>query len=381
MKIAVFSDAYLPQINGLTFTLQKMQNYMEENDIEYRYFVPGNSGFTPAANITPVQSMKCILYPECRVTLPVYTRVARQLALFRPDLIHVMTPLSLGVMGLKYARDHEIPMTACFANDFAQYLSYYHLRALEPAVWRYLAWFYSHAELNFALSQHSAERLRRRVIGANIRVLGNGVEPELFSPQLFDADLRRHYAAPDEALLLYVGRLAAEKEIEVIMNAARLLDAGRVRYRLLCVGDGPLRGALAQMLLPRVRFLGYKVGEELQRLYAAADIFVFASRIETYGNVILEAMASGLPIVAVDAGGVRENLRHGVNGIACAPGDAPAMASGIELLIKDKALRQTMAQNARRHALTRSWDHIFDQLFEQLRLLGVDMPRRRQRIS
>lgn len=380
MKIAVFSDAYLPQINGLTFTLQKMQDYMEKNDIQYNYFVPSNSGVGQAANIHPVQSMKFILYPECRVTLPVYTRVARKLDLFRPDLIHIMTPLSLGVMGLKYARDHGIPMTACFANDFAQYLSYYHLQALEPAVWRYLTWFYSHAELNFALSQYSAERLRLRAIG-NIRVWGNGVEPELFSPRLFDAGLRSQYAGPDETLLLYVGRLAAEKEIEVIMDAARLLDARQIRYRLVCVGDGPLRETLSQMDLPRVRFVGYKVGEELRRLYAAADIFVFASRIETYGNVILEAMASGLPVVAVDAGGVTENLRHGMNGIACAPGDAPAMASGIQLLIKDEALRKTMAQNARQHALARSWEHSFDHLFEQFRLLGAAMPERRQRIS
>jgi glycosyltransferase involved in cell wall biosynthesis len=380
LKIAVFSDVYLPQINGLAFSLQKMQDYMNKNNIEYSFFVPQNTGITKAHNITPVQSMKFILYPECRVTLPIYARIAKKLALFQPDIIHIMTPLSLGIMGLKYARDHQIPMTACFANDFAQYLSYYHLQALEPAVWKYLTWFHSHANMNFAHSQYSAERLQRKAIN-KITIWGNGVEVDEFSPQLFDSQLRNTYVNEDEALLLYVGRLAAEKELEVIMAAAQVLDAKQVKYKLICVGDGPLRDSLVARNLPHVEFVGYKVGEELRQLYAAADIFVFASRIETYGNVILEAMASGLPVVAVDAGGVRENLRHGYNGISCAPGDYLAMAQGIELLLQDEGLRKSLAQNAREHALAKSWDNTFDQLFNQFQLIKNELPYRKKRIS
>nr|WP_242841691.1 glycosyltransferase [Desulfitibacter alkalitolerans] len=165
-------------------------------------------------------------------------------------------------------------------------------------------------------------------------------------------------------MLLYVGRVAPEKELDVLFDAAVRLNQKRINFKLFIVGDGPYKKQLEERNLPNVTFLGYKFGAELQMLYASADIFVFPSTSETYGNVVLEAMASGLPVVAADAGGVKENLIQMYNGIAFTPGSPDEMAEAISRLIKDDDLRTGLANNARKYSLTKSWDEVFSNLFK-----------------
>ena len=168
-------------------------------------------------------------------------------------------------------------------------------------------------------------------------------------------------------LLLYVGRLAVEKELEVLVKACRYL--GGRSWRLMMVGDGPLRQELEQCRDERIIFAGYRSGEELRRIYASADIFVFPSSTETYGNVILEAMASGVPVVVPRAGGVQENLIEGYNGFYFAPHDAQDMAEAIKKLMDAPSLRRELGHNACRHGQSRTWEEVFGQVFDSYQQL------------
>jgi len=372
MRIAIFTDTFLPQINGVTNTLKRMQQYMDKNDIEYLFLTPRNMALKENMhNNISFQSMKFFLYPECRIAFPVYSEVVKQMSAFKPDVIHLVTPFSIGMTGLKYAREHDIPITTSYTMDFPQSLSYYHLGFLEPALWKFFKWFHAYAAINFVPSLHSAERLKAQGIN-NLEIWGRGIDIENFSPAFFSRELRNQYARDNEALLIYVGRLAPEKEMERILGALEILDKRKIKYKFLFVGDGPLRAALEEKNMANVRFLGYKSGRELKSLYAIADIFVFASRIETYGNVILEAMSSGVPVVAVFEGGVKENLIDNYNGVACRGGDERGMADAIGKLIDNEDLRKKMADNARTHAATKNWDALFASLFHQFDMLLED---------
>jgi glycosyltransferase involved in cell wall biosynthesis len=167
----------------------------------------------------------------------------------------------------------------------------------------------------------------------------------------------------ESMLMLYVGRISAEKEIDVLFNAIEILSNQNLSVKLAVVGDGPYRQELESRGFSNVTFLGYKTGKELQRIYASSDIFVFPSSSETYGNVILEAMASGLPVVAPYAGGIKENLIHEQNGLAFKTGDAADMAQKIKMVLKDQNLRDRLAVNARKSIERKTWDSIFSELF------------------
>jgi len=276
---------------------------------------------------------------------------------------YVTTPLSIGRAGLKYARINGIPIVSTYHTNFPQYLRYYHLDSLQGAVWKYLRWFHSFSTVNFCPSMETIEQLQNHGIG-NLILCNNGIDCASFSPEVCSEKLRNLFAPEGEVLLLYVGRVAPEKDLDVLIRAIGLLNNTKVAYKLLVVGDGPSRKSLQEQDLKNIIFTGYKVGRELQEIYASSDIFVFPSRTETFGNVILEAMASGLPVIAAYMGGVKESLRDMSNGLAFTPGDEKAMADCIFKLLLDGQLRKNLAENARSFALARTWDTIFRRFFD-----------------
>lgn len=364
MKIAIFSDTFLPQINGVTKTLGKMKEYMDANKIQYRFFIPGEESETHTlGQMITFQSINFFLYPECKIALPNYREVKQQLDAFKPDLIHIATPFSVGLTGLKYGRESNIPITCSYHTDFPAYLRHYNISFLEGALWKYFQWFHSFGSMNFAPSKETIRQLQENGI-QNLEIWGRGIETDLFSPESRSLELRNQYCREEEILLLYVGRLAPEKELDILMEAAEYLNRKHIKFKLLLVGDGPSRRILEGKKVPNVLFAGYRSGEELRTLYATADIFVFPSSTETYGNVILEAMASGLPVVAPYAGGIKENLIHRYNGLACKTGDGIDMGKKIERLMQLQT-RYILAENARKHAMTRSWAEVFRGLFQK----------------
>ena len=328
MRIAVFTDAYFPQVNGVSKYLEEMQKYMENYDIAYQLFVPREPIDMETTNITSFYGMTFPLYPELKISWPSNARIKHALDKFSPDIVYLATPLSIGKAGLKYARKNGVPVVSTYHTNFPQYLHYYHLDYLQRPVWKYLQWFHSFSKINICPSGETIEQLQNHGIG-NLFLCNNGIDCAAFSPEIRSEQLRNRWTTEREMLLLYVGRVSPEKDLNVLIRAVELLNDEQVAYKLLIVGDGPSRKSLQEQNLKNIIFTGYKSGRLLQEIYASADIFVFPSRTETFGNVILEAMASGLPVVAAYAGGNKESLMDGFNGLTFAPGDEKAMADCI----------------------------------------------------
>jgi glycosyltransferase involved in cell wall biosynthesis len=379
MRVAIFTDTFKPQVNGVCRYLEEMQKYMDENQIAYRLFVPGGQSEAEMKNVTVFHGRPFILYPELSISLPDYSIVDRELNTFKPDIIYLATEVSMGLVGLKYARRHNVPVVAAYHTDFPHYLRCYRLNFFVSPVWKYLAWFHSFSEMNVCSSMETFDQLLEHRIGA-LNMIGHGIDCEKFSPAMRSDSMRKYYAPNVETLLLYVGRLAQEKNLDVLLNACSEIQESRNDLKLLIVGDGPAKSWLEKQNIPNVILLGYKSGEELSTIYASADIFVFPSASETFENVILEAMSSGLPVVAVNAGGVKDSLQHMHNGLAFRPGDHIDMAECIQKLMDDPHLTIELALKARSYALCHSWENTFNSLFTSMKFV-VNYARRQRMMS
>jgi len=362
LKIAFFTDTYLPQLNGVSLTMQKLFEHLDKKPgIDYIVFAPG-PGTEKNKNIVRLPSMKFFLYPECRISMPNYFLVSKTLDNFKPDMIHISTPFSVGLCGLLYAKKRGIPVTAVYHTNFNDYLTYYRLNFLDRATWSFFTWFHNHCDVNYCPSIHIKEELSLRGI-KNLELWVRGVDTEFFTPKYRESLPIPYYHINRKTVLLYVGRVAAEKNIPILMRAMELINRGYPdRVHLFIVGDGPMLEQVERWAPANVTCTGYLTGVSLAKMYANADIFVFPSTSETFGNVILEAMVSGLPVVGAFAAGVRDNLVDGVNGISCKPDDPISLAYGVAKLLKNESLRRTLGEQAHTFALTRSLEVGFEQL-------------------
>lgn len=365
MRIAYFTDTYLPQINGVTHTLKKLSDYLVDQNIEHKFFAPEyeDKAFPHSSNVTRFKSISLPFYPECRLSLPLYSNLSRAVDNFQPDLIHLTDPLGIGLAGLKYARERDIPVVSSFHTNFDSYLKYYKMEYLEGFLWGFFQWFHSFSEVNFCPSLATWKVLESKNI-RNLRLWSRGVDSFRFDPKYHSLNIRSNLLkADDKILFLYVGRLAVEKDLDILMNSIQMINQkDRNRIQFVFVGDGPYAKEMKALEEDNVIFTGYLQGQELSSLYASCDVFVFPSSTETFGNVVLEAMSSGLPVIAVNSGGVVDNVIHSYNGLLCTPRDSVALADAILKLTDDQSLRKQLASNARAYALTKSWDYIFNQL-------------------
>ncbi len=369
MRIAVFSDTVFPQINGVSRVLAKYLEYMDDKNIEYMLFVPEKKSANDKDNIIHLGGRKFFLYPEIKLALPRYSKISAYLDAFQPDMIHLLTPFSLGLAGLRYARARIIPLVSSYHTNFDQYLDYYGMPFLLKPTHKYLQWFHSFSQINFCPSRATLAELSDLGI-KNLEVCPNGVDLEEFSPAYRNSATRQSLLGENEKpILLYVGRIAPEKNLEVLIKAVSILNDREAPFKLVLVGDGPSRQKWENINIDNVAFLGYKSGRALQEIYASADLFVFPSTTETFGNVILEAMASGLPVVAARAGGVQDNLIDMYNGLSFQPGDPYDMAQAIHQLLSEPDLRARLTCNASQYALSKTWSEIFSEFFTHLDLL------------
>jgi glycosyltransferase involved in cell wall biosynthesis len=300
-------------------------------------------------------------YAYSRLALPFDRGTGRALRGFRPDLVHVVTEGPLGAAGRRFAIADRIPLVTSFHTDFPRYAARYLGRWAVAPVRAYLRRF--HAAAASTQTPSEATRVELAELGLPRAVVwGRGVDSTLFSPQRRSGARREAMGAADRTVVLHVSRLAVEKDVGTLVASFQ-----RARDRLgdaLCfvvAGDGP-RAADVRAALPFAIHRGFLARAELADLYADADLFVFPSRTETCGLVVLEAMASGLPVIATNEGGVRENLRSGINGLALPGGDAAAFAAAIEELAIDGQQRHAMGQAARAFGRARDWERELDAL-------------------
>jgi glycosyltransferase involved in cell wall biosynthesis len=311
--------------------------------------------------------MPLFLYRDIQWAFPRRGEVLRDARAFRPDVVHVATEVSMGVIGLKVARALALPVVASAHTDYEKYASRYGMEWAGRAAWPYLRWFYGHAARVLCPSKLYEQHLHSRGV-MHTGIWSRGINSAEFHPKFRSEAYRRSLGVgPDDLLVTYIGRIAKEKNLDLLLEAWELLGTRQEGAQLVLVGHGPLQEEIRRRDMPGVRLAGLKQGRELAEAYASADLFVFPSSTETFGNVLLEAMGSGLPSVVTADGGVLEFAVHGKNAWLVAPDSADALVSGLDRLLHDPALRQQLAKGALETAGLRSWDGIYESLESEYR--------------
>ena len=370
LRIAFFSEVYWPMVSGVAITLQRAVEALQARGHSVRVYTasyPLDDGVPDRPEVHRSPSRSFFLYPDMQWAFPRHRELVRDATAFRPDVIHAATEFAVGVAGIRVAKALGVPAVASAHTHYDEYAARYRLHwALGPG-WRYLRWFYGRTERVLCPSRVYEEHLRRRGV-PHTALWTRGVDASAFAPAFrSDAYRRAVGVGPDDLLVTYVGRLAPEKNLDLLLDAWPAIAGRHAGARLALVGGGPRADALARRRVPGVRMMGELGGAELSSAYASADIFAFPSTSETFGNVLLEAMASGVAPVVAASGGVLDFSRHGENAWLVEPNSRDALAEGIGRLAGDPALRARLGAGAVRTAVARRWDVIHDGLAELYR--------------
>ncbi|MBS7525267.1 glycosyltransferase family 1 protein [Fusibacter paucivorans] len=362
MRIAIFTDTFLPQVNGVTNTLSRFGDFLRANGHEHLFITPEQNGMesTPY-HIESFFSAPFFLYPECRFTLPNMGKLTKKLADFQPDIIFLMTEFNMGLTGLMYGKKHNIPVVSNYSTNFGTILKAYNLWFLEKSLEKYLLWFHNEAQLTVTPSLETKTQLLGKGI-KRVALFSRGIDEALFSPKKRSDALRAAWQADGKTVLLYVGRLSYEKDLFLLIEGMRYLNAQyRDEVLLVITGEGPMMNHLKQEMPENVIFTGYKKDEALAEIYASADAFVFPSSFETFGNVVLEAYASGLPVLGVNEGGVKNLIVHNESGYLAKPRDSQSFNHYLSNMMQP-AIRKTFALRGMQLVKARSWQSVFEQL-------------------
>ncbi|HLO88710.1 MAG TPA: glycosyltransferase family 1 protein [Nostocaceae cyanobacterium] len=354
MRIALFTETFLPKVDGIVTRLSHTVDHLQRNGNQVLVVSP-DGGITEykGAKVYGVSGFPLPLYPELKMALP-RPAIGHALEQFQPELIHVVNPAVLGLAGIFYSKVLKLPLVASYHTHLPQYLQHYGLGMLEGLLWELLKAGHNQALLNLCTSTAMMTELTNHGI-ERVDLWQRGVDTELFHPDRASEEMRSRLSQnhPDSPLLLYVGRLSAEKEIERIKPILTAIPEAR----LALVGDGPHRANLEKHFAgTNTNFVGYLIGEELAAAFASADAFIFPSRTETLGLVLLEAMAAGCPVVAARSGGIPDIVTDGVNGYLFEPTSdiQPAINATLRLLQQQQE-RATIRQNARKEAEKWGW--------------------------
>jgi glycosyltransferase involved in cell wall biosynthesis len=367
VRIALFSEVYWPMVSGVGVTLLRLTEALEARGHTVRvysatYALPDGISDRPEVHRSP--SVPFFLYPDVQWAFPRMRDVVEDLAEFRPDVVHVATEFSLGITGLKAARQLGFPIIASAHTDYEIYAARYGVPWAVKAGWHYLRWFYGQAHRVLCPSRIYEEHLHARGV-RHTGIWSRGVDMAVFHPRFRSEEYRaRMGVGPGDLLVTYIGRLAREKNLELLLRAWERLAPVRGSAQLALVGRGPLEEPIRRRELPAVHVPGLLQGDVLSAAYASADIFTFPSPTETFGNSLLEAMGTGLPSVVAAAGGVLEFAAHGRNAWLVAPNSVRAIEEGLRRLFQDPALRRRLSEGALRTGRERSWDEVYDRLLE-----------------
>jgi glycosyltransferase involved in cell wall biosynthesis len=307
-----------------------------------------------------VRSVVLPFYKELYLPLPPFKAIHRAIDAFQPDLVHIATEATLGLSALRFALKRRLRIVSSFHTNFDQYSRHYRVGWARGVIGGYLRWFHNRTRETYVPSLATIRQLEE--FGFERLVLWKrGVDAMTFRPDRPGRqEVRRALGwSSEDPVIAYVSRIAPEKNVDYLADALSIVEARRPEVRILMVGDGPSRGVLERRLGACARFVGYKTGADLADHFTAADLFAFSSLTETFGNVVLEAMASGLPVVALRAGGVGETIQSGETGLLVEPSEPPdRLADALLSLVERPDERRRMAEAARRYAESQSWDAI-----------------------
>src|SRR5919108_780406 len=376
--ICIVTETYPPEVNGVASTVAHWVAGLRAQDYLVSIVRPRQQSFdSPRMNFDPMVTLVPGLpipgYRDLRFGWPAGGVLARRWAVQRPDAVYVATEGPLGWSAVRIARRLGIPTIGGFHTNFHSYCSHYRVSWLRPLIFRYLCHFHSRTAGTLVPSADLRTRLEGMGL-RNVSVLGRGVDSELFSPQRRSARLRHIWHASDNDLvLLYVGRVAGEKNLQLAVEAYRAMKQRRAAVKFVIVGDGPLRGAL-QSKHPDLVFCGVQTGKKLAEHYASADVFLFPSETETFGNVTLEAMASGLAVVAYDYAAAHMHILDGMSGVLVPCGDSTAFIESAVALVGTPETLARMRRQTRQYAISLHWKGVVER-FARILMKPLDADR------
>ncbi|MES2176885.1 MAG: glycosyltransferase family 1 protein [Gemmatimonadota bacterium] len=360
LRVALFTDTYAPQMNGVARTLARVAGAIRQRGGAVRVFTTTDPRAPASSDVVRYPSIACPLYGELRLAAPHAATIAHELARFRPSIVHIATPFGVGLAARSAARRLGLPCVTSYHTSFAAYARYYGLGPLHGAAWRYLRWFHNSGLRTLApthavqteLESHGFER---------VSVWGRGVDRTRFTSAKRSRVMRLRVGANDGDLIVaYVGRIAKEKGLEDMLEAAGELHHSNRRIVFAFAGDGPFLDECRRRAPANCFFAGRLEGDDVAMFFASADMFVFPSTTDTFGNVLIEAMASALPVLAADTVSSREVL--GDAGEFYVAGKGHALARLIHANAGDPHGRRHLAAASLRRAADFDWDVVTEQL-------------------
>ncbi len=360
----VFTDTF-SETNGVAGTMRRLAAAAASDEISLAVVTADQAAVEGRGLIRLEADWSFALpaYEGLLLNFPLLTRVLARVEAEAPDLIHVATPGPIGLCGVAAAKLLGLPLVGSYHTELGPYALHLTRDAVvADAFSLYVDWFYRQCASVLAPTNAVAERLARRGLPGALTTWGRGVDTTLFTPERRSEALRASLLRGGETLLLSVGRLSDEKRLDVLLDAFALLEPETSGVRLAVVGEGPARARLEARAPETVSFLGEAHGAELACLYASADLFCFPSTTDTFGQVLLEAGASGLPVVAARTGGAPELVADGASGLLVAPDDPVAFAEAVRQLAGSPTLRWRYGAEARSLATQRSWTRSLEEL-------------------
>lgn len=361
MRLAYVTETYPPEINGVALTADRFVCGLRARGHSVDLIRPRQSHEpnSDTNNELRTPGIAIPMYRDLRVGLPLVSPLKRRWTSARPDLVHVATEGPLGWAAIRAARSISLPVTSDFRTNFDQYSEHYGLGWLRGVVSGYLKHFHNATDRTFVPTPAAAKALTQQGF-VRTEVVGRGVDVENFSPLHASEKLRASWGAgADTPVLLYVGRLASEKNVPLAFRAFEAVRSRLPKARFVVVGDGPLREKLARAH-PDAIFAGSKRGAVLAEYYASADIFVFPSLTETFGNVTLEALASGLLVAAYRSGAAAVHIDDCASGLLAEPGDEQGFIASVCALAQQFRWLEHMRVGARRAAVAATWDAVIN---------------------
>jgi len=369
-RVTIVTETFAPEINGVAHTLTQLVAGLRARGIKVQVIRPRQNAADVSKSEEKLETvilpgMPIPGYKELRFGVPFTGRIGTAIKAFQPDAVYVATEGPMGYSAVGAARRAGIPVWSGFHTNFHQYIEHYRLKGLERLAYRYLRHFHNRTHGTLVPTRIQRDQLEAHGFH-NVRVLSRGVDSSTFTPAKRSAELRKSWGLGEQdVVLLYVGRIAGEKNMELALATYRRLRNSDERIRMVLVGDGPELPAIREHY-PEIICCGMQRGEALATHYASGDIFLFPSKTDTFGNVVTEAMSSGLAVVSFDYAAGHEHIATGKTGMLAPFGEDEAFLLAAETLSDSPNLLTTIRQQAREHAEGISWSSIVDEFVQRL---------------
>lgn len=374
--MAFVAECFLPALNGVTNSILRTLEHLRRNGHEALVIAPNDPRGVPDSYagfpVITTASLTLPWYPDMRLSATLTAQIEKHLADFAPDVVHLAAPVVLGYKGVLAAARLGLPSVALYQTEVPHYAAEYGYSAAEPLLWHHLRKLHNMATINLAPSSYTRDELVSHGF-SRVDVWGRGVDTDRFNPARRDERLHDRWAPNGEIVIGYMGRLGAEKQVADLAVLADLPGT-----RMVIIGDGPQRAEL-EAALPRATFVGMQTGDQLPRHLASLDLFVHPGELETFGQAIQEAQASGLATIAPRRGGPIDLISPSHNGWLYAPGDLADLRARVVDLVGDDYKRAAFGRTARARVEDRTWPKISDQLLGHYSAaieLGVRSPAR-----